>query len=49
MRTHNDNILTLEIAEKILASGDYDLLGDFTTIKDAAAERLCRHQGELYL
>jgi hypothetical protein len=44
-----EHILTLEIAEQFLEDPDSISLDEYTSIQDAAAESLSKHQGELYL
>ena len=46
----DENVLTKEIAEQFLTDEDsVDLDYEFTTIEDAAAESLSKHEGSLFL
>ncbi len=43
-----ENIFTKEIAEQFIEDESFDL-GEFTSIEDAAAENLSKHEGNLSL
>ena len=45
----DEKVLTKEIAEQFLSDEDFVDLDDFTTIEDAAAESLSKHEGTLRL
>jgi hypothetical protein len=45
----DDKVLTKEIAEQFIAGDETVYLSQFTTIEDAAAESLGKHEGRLRL